>query len=254
MKGYFLVNLGELEEARRLLEQGRKIAREQGDIETVGWIHMWFASLAYFLGEPEAALGHAQQALEIAERTGSSFSRAMAWFWLSWTERMRGEWRRAIEALERSLAVAREGLTAGEVDAWRLAVLGESYLGLGDPERARALVEEGLAIARAQGHAFNETYASLALARVLLGSAGPAARADIEAALARALELAHATGAKAFEPLVHVERAELARQSGDAEGRERALREAQRLFTEIGATARAEQMAKELERSSRPWR
>ena len=72
--------------------------------------------------------------------------------------------------------------------------------------------------------------------------AGPAARAEIEAALARALELARDTGAKAFEPLVHVELAELARQSGDEEGRERELREAHRLFTEIGATGHAERL------------
>jgi tetratricopeptide (TPR) repeat protein len=180
MKGYNLFILGEIEEARRLLEQGRKIAREQGDIETVGFIHQWSTWLACVLGEPEAALGHAQQGLEIAERIGGSFSRAYAWFFLGLAEWMRGEWRRAIEAIECSLAIARERGTAVEVDAWRLAVLGESYLGVGDAERARRLVEEGLEIARAQGHVSFEAIASLALARVLLGSAGPAARAEIE--------------------------------------------------------------------------
>ncbi|TMQ57591.1 MAG: tetratricopeptide repeat protein, partial [Candidatus Eisenbacteria bacterium] len=182
------IHLLELEEARRLLEQGRKIAREQGDIEQVGWSHMWSSWLAYFQGEPEAALAHAQQALEIAERIGGSFLRAMAWFHIGLAERMRGEWQRAIEALERSLAIARERRHA-EHDAWRLALLGESYLGLGDLERARALVAEGVEIAQTRGHRSGETHASLALARVLLGSAGPAARAEIEAALARALEL-----------------------------------------------------------------
>jgi hypothetical protein len=113
-------------------------------------------------------------------------------------------------------------------------------------ERARRLAAEGLEIARSQQHAFNETYASLALARVLLGSAGAIARAEIEAALARALELARETDAKAFEPLVHVELAELAHQTGDQEGRERELREAQRLFTEIGATGHAERLSAEL--------
>ena len=245
LKGIHLLELGELEEARRLLEQGRKIAREQGDIEQVGWSHMWSSWLAYFQGEPEAALAHAQQALEIAERIGGSFLRAMAWFHMGLAERMRGEWQRAIEALERSLAIARERRHA-EHDAWRLALLGESYLGLGDLERARALVAEGVEIAQTRGHRSGETHASLALARVLLGSAGPAARAEIEAALARALELTRDTGAKAFEPLVHVELAELARQSGDAEGRERELREAHRLFTAIGAPLRAEQVAREL--------
>jgi class 3 adenylate cyclase/tetratricopeptide (TPR) repeat protein len=246
LKGLHLVELGELEEARRLLEQGRKIAREQGDIEVVGWSHQWSTWLAYFQGEPEAALGHAQQALEIAERIGGSMSRAYAWFTLGWAERMRGEWRQAIKALERSLAIARESRTQAERDVSRLALLGESYLGLGDLERARALVAEGLAIAQARGHRSGETHTSLALARVLLGSAGPAARAEIEAALARALELARDTGAKAFEPLVHVERAELARQSGDEEGRARELREAHRLFTAMGAAGHAARLAREL--------
>src|SRR5439155_1422030 len=77
---------------------------------------------AYFQGEPEAALGHARQALEIAERIGSSFSRALAWLWLGVAERMRGEWRRAIEAIERSLAIVREGRTGVEWEAWRLAL------------------------------------------------------------------------------------------------------------------------------------
>src|SRR5205807_9474607 len=96
--------------------------------------------------------------------------------------------RQAIEAIERSQAIAREGRTA--VDGAGLALLGDSYLGLGNPERARALVAEGLEIARAQGNVGSETLASLALARVLLGSGGPAAHVAIEAALARTLELA----------------------------------------------------------------
>jgi tetratricopeptide (TPR) repeat protein len=243
-----LVHLGELEEARRLLEQGRKIAREQGDMEVVGWSHTHPTWLAYFQGqgEPEAALGHAQQALAIAEQMGGSYSRAWAWLHLGLAERMQGEWQRAIEALERSVAISREGRTGVELDPRRLVLLGESYLGLGDLERALALVGEGLDIAHARGQRPDQTHASLALARVLLSSAGPAARAEIEAALTAALELARDTGAKAFEPLIHVERAELARQSGDEEEHERELREAHRLFTEIGATARAEQMAKEL--------
>jgi tetratricopeptide (TPR) repeat protein len=244
-KGMVLVGLGELEQARHLIEQGREIAREQGDIEVFGFTHMYSTYLAFFAGEPEAALGHARQAVEIAERIGNSFFRAYAWSCLGLAERMRGEWRPAIEAFERAGAIAREGRTALEGDAG-LALLGESYLGLGDPERAGALVAEGLEIARAQGNVGNETLASLAVARVLLGSEGPAAREEIEAALARARELARDTEAKAFEPLVHVELAELARQSGDQEGRERELREAHRLFTQIGATGQAERLELEL--------
>ena len=131
---------------------------------------MFSAWRAVFTGESDAALSHAQQALEIAERTGSSFSRAWAWLHLGRAEHMGGEWRQAIQALERSQAIARESRTGVEVDAVRLALLGESHLGIGDPERARALVEEGLAFARSQGAVPYEMHASLALARVLLGS------------------------------------------------------------------------------------
>jgi class 3 adenylate cyclase/tetratricopeptide (TPR) repeat protein len=246
LKGNSLVLLGQLDEACRLFEQGRQIAREQGDIETVGWSHNLSTWHAYVQGEPDVALGHARQGLEIAERIGSSFSRAWAWLWLGLAELMRGEWRQAIDALERSATIAREGRTAVESEAWRLGMLGESYLGLGDPERARAVAEERIEIARAQGNVPGETLARLALARVLLGSTGAAECEQIEAALARALELARDTSSKAFEPLVHVELAELARQSGAAEECQRELREAHRLFREIGATGHMERLAGEL--------
>jgi tetratricopeptide (TPR) repeat protein len=245
-KGISHCELGELERARGLIEQGMTIAREQRDIETVGWSHVWSALLAYFLGEGEAALAHSQQAIDVAERIGGSFVRAYAWLTLGSAELMRGEWQQAIDAIERSLAIVREGRTGAERNAWRLALLGEAHLGLGDLERARALVTEGLEIAHARGHRPDETYAKLAQARVLLGSANTTPRIEVEAALARALELAREMGAKAFEPLVHVELAKLAHQLGDEEGSERELREAHRLFTEIGASGHAEHLADEL--------
>jgi hypothetical protein len=64
------------------------------------------------------------------------------------------------------------------------------------------------------------------------------------------MKLARETGAKAYEPLVHIELAELAHQSGDQEGHERELREAHRLFSEIGASGHAERLAGELAMSA----
>jgi class 3 adenylate cyclase/tetratricopeptide (TPR) repeat protein len=244
--GFMLTALGELAEARRLIEHGRQLAREYGDTESLGWIHLHSTVLAYAVGDPQAALDHAREALEIAERIGDAFSRVTAWLVLGWAETLRGEWQLAIDALERSREIAGQRGTAVEMDGWRLALLGESYLGLGEVERARALVAEGLALSQAQRNPFVEGQASLAMARVLLGSAGPAARPEIQAALARALQLLREADAKGHEPHVHLELAELARQSGDDTGRERELREAHRLFTEIGATGHAERLAAEL--------
>jgi hypothetical protein len=51
---------------------------------------------------------------------------------------------------------------------------------------------------------------------------------------------------ESYVPFLHVERAELARLRGDEATRERELREAHRLFTEMGAPIRAEQVAQEI--------
>jgi hypothetical protein len=55
------------------------------------------------------------------------------------------------------------------------------------------------------------------------------------------------SGAKSYEPFLHVERAELARLAGDGGTRQRELREAHRLFLEIGVPIRAAEVARELE-------
>ena len=245
-KGGFLLALGELEEAGRVLERGRRIAREQADLETAAYATMWLGQLAYWRGDAETVLTHGRQALELAEQIGGWHSRCSAWNFLGLAELMRGEWAAAVEALERSVQIARERRTTIDWEGWRLAMLGEAHLGAGDADRARRYVDEGLAIARAQRNPFHETHACLAQARVLLGSAGVAERAAIEGALARALELTEATGARVFAPLIHLERAELARLGGDPEAREAQLREAHRLFTEIGATGHVERLELEL--------
>ena len=49
-----------------------------------------------------------------------------------------------------------------------------------------------------------------------------------------------------LEPCIRLERAELAKLTGDDVTRQRELREAHRLFLEIGAPIRAAELAKEL--------
>jgi hypothetical protein len=151
---------------------------------------------------------------------------------------MRGEWPEAVAAHESSIEMARAGRLAVEEES-RLALLGEAYLGLGDAGRARALVEDGVALARVRGNVWSEMLAGLSWARVMLATGGPDDAGRIEAVLGRALELARTAGAMAAEPLVRTELAELARRRGDEVGRARELREAHRLFTAIGAGGHA---------------
>ncbi|UGS34146.1 hypothetical protein DSM104329_00518 [Capillimicrobium parvum] len=208
-KGAFLHDLAEVEPAHDLLAEGRRIAHDAGDLETVGLSHSLAVRLAYFRDDPAGAIGHARLALDIAERIGSTQSRARAWLALGTAERLAERWEAAIEALERSRALAEEHRAGVDVDGWRLALLAECHLGRGDPGRARRLASEAVVTARVQGGYFSEIYASVALARVWRAAAVPDVAPAIQAALSRAAELVERADARAFAPLVEAELAHL---------------------------------------------
>jgi ATP/maltotriose-dependent transcriptional regulator MalT len=152
------------------------------------------------------------------------------------------DWPRVIDAIGRAHAIAGERRAAADAEGLSLVLLGQAQLNLGDSERALGLCRDAVALLRSRGQA-TELVANVTLARVLLAAQGLAARDEIEAALTRADELMQTNGAAGAEPTIHVERAELARQSGDEAEYERELREAHRLFTQIGATGHAERLA-----------
>src|SRR5262249_8587958 len=92
----------------------------------------------------------------------------------------------------------------------------------------------------------HEPVAQLALGYVLLRARGRESRHEIEAALGDAFRSSRQIGMKLVEPFIYLRRAELARLSDDETARQRELREAYRQFTEMGATVRAAEVAKEL--------
>ena len=135
-----------------------------------------------------------------------------------------------------------DGRGAREAEAECLAFLADAYLGLGDLERARATADEAVAMAIDRGVKYQECQAQYALARVLLQTQGTEAREQIQAILDRGFALVKETGAAIMEPFLRMELAELARVTGDTDTRDRELREAQCLFTEMGAPIRAQQV------------
>jgi adenylate cyclase len=227
-----IASIGRLDEARAEIERGMKIAREHGDIETVGWGHMWGAWVSYLTGDADRTLSHAEQSVEIAERLGDSFSRTWAWTWLGAAKRMQSDWEGSIEALERAMAMSAERRTAVEGTDWRLAMLAEATAGAGDEGGARELATEAVRSAREHGRPLFEALALLSLARISVEEA----EESLEGALAIATDTA-------IEPLVHVE---LARLAQDESERQRELQLAHRQFIEIGAKARADEVASEL--------
>ncbi len=116
---------------------------------------------------------------------------------------------------------------------------------MGAPARALGAVE-AIGVARREGAELGEIEACIALARALSNAGDADLKGDIESALESAMSLVDETGAENHRARIHEARAELARVVGDEETRERHLREAHRLFTEMGATGHAERVAREL--------
>jgi hypothetical protein len=93
--------------------------------------------------------------------------------------------------------------------------------------------------------------ALLTRARALLGADGARCASEVERTLAEVSALIDETEARCRGPIVHEVSAELARLRGDESTRQRELREAYRLFVEMGATGHAERIAPLLVESSR---
>lgn len=244
-RGIMLGFMGRLRDGVADLERAVGEA-EHAPADLVGVIQSMFVPLALFLGDEVMAMAHAQRLLALAEKSPSRIVEGWALVSLGEVHLMRQEWSEAVAVFERVLASHREV----PVHGWRLPIdlarLAEANAGAGNPERARALASQAVALVQERGMRMQEIGIQLSLARVLLRLDAAGARDAIEAALTRAELLTGETGLISNMPLVHLERAALARLTGDEAGRRRALHEAHRLFTEIGAPMRAEQVAREL--------
>ncbi len=245
---YTLVWMGRFGEAERELRRAREVAKQHQQLDILCWLETCTVLLARLGGNVVRPLDHAGSATELAEKVGNAFSRVVASWGLGMAHGLAEEWPASVAALESAVTLARDCRADLIFEPTLLAYLAESYAGAGDARLARARADEALALAQQRETRPQEIDAQLAVARVRRCAEGLIARPAIETALERALALVRETGARGFEPHVYLERAELARLAGDGATRQCALREAHRLFLEIGAPIRAEQVAKELDR------
>lgn len=176
---------------------------------------------------------------------GSPYSLVVAYHRLGVSLTVAGRWPEAIETLEHALAIARKRRTALEMEARLVSWLAEACLGAGDLARARTLAEESVELGRRIGVPTDLVHAQRALAHALLAQEGAAAATAVRAALREAERLIDETGATSLAPLVLFDRADLARFEDDG-ARERALREASALFAELGAPLRVLQIGAQL--------
>jgi class 3 adenylate cyclase/tetratricopeptide (TPR) repeat protein len=245
LRGTALALTGHLREGEHELDRVIVLAQKYQQLFPVLTTHCFHVYRCEVTGEGATALAHGREAVDCAERIGSPLGRIFAYNALGGAEVLSGAWHNALEVLEQALAVGRER----RLQTWEgsaLAGIAAAHLGLDDRVKALAIAEEAIAVSRRRGSRGWEFSALLTRIRALREIHGVQAKRDIEATLAEAGAWLEMSGAKSYEPFLHVERAELARLTGDEAVRELELREAHRLFTEIGAPIRAAEVAKEL--------
>jgi class 3 adenylate cyclase/tetratricopeptide (TPR) repeat protein len=241
---------GDLAHGLRAHELLIRAAREAGEVEILGWsLINTVVLLVRFAGERGDAPALAREALALSERVGSPFSqvhslaRAVAE-----VQFFEGDFGNAIASLERALAIARDRHTGLELEPDILTQLARAHLGAGDTARAAALAGEALAMARERGSRVGELPALEARSRALLARRNAADGAEIETLVEQMETLAEETGMRLYLPPAVELRGRLADLRGDAATRHHHLRDAQRQYTEMGATGHATRLANELRR------
>ncbi len=242
MLGGVTVLQGGLSDAQQLLDRAVELARQHGDTESEGWAQLWMVDLALVAGDPDRSMGPGQRGLEIAEKMGSVYSRAIAYLRLGAAHLLNERWKPAVESLEQSLDIMRGNRTALELEARALAWLAEAVLGTDDLTRAHDLAHEAATLWRERGARQDGAFAQLSLARVLLSQQGADAAETIRTALDAGDEVTGKDGVCNLRPLLLVERAKLAGLEGDADARDRHLRAALPLFEAMGAPLRVRQV------------
>jgi class 3 adenylate cyclase/tetratricopeptide (TPR) repeat protein len=214
MRSMLLAAMAYPDEAAAELDRALRVAQEQGALETQGWIHTGYVVLAHYTGEPQtelahAALSHATQGYEIAERIGSTFSRVLALQYLGYARLLIGEPREAIVAIERSIELGREARTGLEQESLRFAALSEALLSAGDHQRALDAARESVTLARERGNEGILVVSHRVLAEALLAGDGPGRATAVQETLEQAAARAEATGFRAELPFIERARAHL---------------------------------------------
>ncbi len=243
LRGQLASTMGRPLEAEDDLRRAVALATELGETENLGWAEDFYVTQAWGAGDGASAAAHAANAVAIADATGSGFSRVLAYKALGVASCLNGEWRAAIDALERAIAIGREERANRFEEPSILAWLAEAHLGVGDPESAALRSAEAVAIGRRLNARLYECEAQLARAHAWVVRDGARARSAATRALARAAELLEQTGAETHRPFLHERRAALARALGDEDLAAVETLAARRLFEAMGALGHAARLS-----------
>ena len=243
-RGWPYVYMGQLDVGLEYLRRGIALARTNGAVEVTGWLLGQESAVWYERGEAGRASGPARESLEIAERIESPLSQALALQSVARALALEGDTQAAVLALERALSFAERVDLTREPEM--LSDLALAQCTLGAQAKAQALAARALELAVKRGLLGVEVLALRALARVHLADGVAASLAEARRLLERAESRAAEIGYRLILPRLYKLRADLARRESDAGAAESALREARRLYQQMGAPLQVERLAKEL--------
>lgn len=236
--------LDRLDESMAATDRSIEAAVEERDSESEAWAHRHWAVFADLAGaDPDASAAHAQAGLEWVEQAGGVWSRMFLREGAATSHCQRRQWRQAIEAVDEALAMARHRRLGLAESSVLLAIRARAQIGYGDLGGARSSAEEAITVAVACGTRFYEAQARHQLARAILADPSPGEDKAARSELDHALSIVDELGIRVYAPHLHLDQAHLARVIGDETGHARELREAHRLFLDVGAHGRAEEVA-----------
>jgi tetratricopeptide (TPR) repeat protein len=244
-RGRSLLNKGRLKEGAAELGRAERMARAAKNKQDIGLTVAGQGFYAWLSGDVRVPLARAQEVVSLGEDIGN---RRMTLFFcveLASVYVTACNWNSAEAASKRAFELERE-LSETHTSPDLRCVLAEVQLGSGRLDQALATALDAVSLSRGRGRRGLECRTLIVLARVLIRKEGRDAVNAIRDALDRVESLVDETDAACFKPFVHEERAALAGLLEDETTRQRELREAHRLYVEMGATGHAERLTREL--------
>jgi tetratricopeptide (TPR) repeat protein len=100
--------MGEFKNGSDVLKKGNRNAGEVNDKYHVGLTKIMHSGLTYFAGYGDSTIEYAQEAIKIYEEADISIGLEIAWSLLGGGYCLRGEYRKALAPIEKSLKLAKE--------------------------------------------------------------------------------------------------------------------------------------------------
>ncbi len=245
---YALAQMGRFDDCWPRVERAIRTAREEGARENLGWALGGLAFCGHLArGSSRAPVGDVLRAVlesvEIAEATGSQYSKLAAANNLAMAFCVSGDHAESKDRFDHALAQTRAAGTALEWQGFYLSVRADALLARGDTATAIASARDAIADADANGAWFQAAIARAALADALVGANAPAP--EVAAVIAAARALVHKSGGDSLLPRLREAEARLAGRA-DAALLQAGLREAAAMYDAMGAPDPAQRLAQEL--------